>query len=294
MTQLIIPPQSSHHHPQWHLEKLQVPEHLWKGKIRSPGSLIRFTKTESVLPGGLELILSWSAIKNGENSKKLSFPEYFVFSRHAWIWPSCPSVPSPPAHSRDGLFIWVIFYLLFEIWHFFFMLSLIFFPTGEATDAAGRAGTASASAPHPGSGARPSQSPPSGGETGFSQPQRDKQGFGDRPGGTGKGDCDHNSGSSWGATPSSLGTGIFGSIRVLGAKPAFWATWTKNPRIALKMAMGEEIWGRMKGPASSSGFSSQGEESRDVRSASGKHTDINIYIYVPNFFWNIFIFLIYV
>lgn len=130
MTQLIIPPQSSHHHPQWHLEKLQVPEHLWKGKIRSPGSLIRFTKTESVLPGGLELILSWSAIKNGENSKKLSFPEYFVFSRHAWVWPSCPSVPSPPAHSRDGLFIWVIFYLLFEIWHFFFMLSLIFFSYG--------------------------------------------------------------------------------------------------------------------------------------------------------------------
>ncbi|RLW03802.1 hypothetical protein DV515_00006223 [Chloebia gouldiae] len=47
-------PGGSHHHPQWHLEKLWVPENLWKGKIRSPRAIIRFTKVGSVLLGGVD------------------------------------------------------------------------------------------------------------------------------------------------------------------------------------------------------------------------------------------------
>lgn len=92
---------------------------------------------------------------------------------------------------------------------------------GEVTDAAGRVGTALASALHPGGGARPSQSPPSMGENGIFPPSEGKTGLWDPSGCTEKGDGDHNSGNSWGATTNSLGAGIAGSVRVLGAKPAF-------------------------------------------------------------------------
>lgn len=69
-SQLVIPPQS-HHHPQWHLEKLQVPENLWKGKIRSPRAIIRFTKAGSVVLGGLGWGLSFPEMppKMGEIAK---------------------------------------------------------------------------------------------------------------------------------------------------------------------------------------------------------------------------------
>lgn len=88
--------------------------------------------------------------------------------------------------------------------------------------------------------------------------------------------------------------GLSGASECLVPNQHFEPLELKPPELPLKWLWGRRSWGRVKGPASSSGFSSQREESRDVRSASGKHTDINIYIYVPNFFWNIFIFLIYV
>lgn len=128
------------------------------------------------------------------------------------------------------------------------------------TDATGRVGTASASALHPGSGARASQSPQPWGKMGFSQPQRGKQGFGDQPGCTGKVDGDHNSGNCWGATPNSLGAEMAGSIRVLGAKPAFEL---KSPELPSKWPQGRRSWAWGKSPASASGFSSLGDESRD-------------------------------
>lgn len=52
----------------------------------------------------------------------------------------------------------------------------------------------------------------------------------------------------------------------------------KTPELPLKWFRGRRSWGRVKGPASSSGFSSQQDESRDVRSGTGKHLYIYIYM----------------
>lgn len=91
--------------------------------------LIRCVKPRSVPLGGLGLVFPKMPSKMGKTAKNGGFLS-IIFSQHACVWPSCSLVPSPPAHSRDGLFIGVVF--LFYVLNFtFFYVIFNFFSRGK-------------------------------------------------------------------------------------------------------------------------------------------------------------------
>lgn len=171
MTQLVIPPQLSHHHSQWHLKRLRVPENPWKGKTGSPRMLIRCIKAGSVLLGGLGLVFPKMPSKMGKTAKIWGFLS-IIFSQHALFGRAAPwsPLPLPIPGMVYLLFCFFILYFKFDL----FLCYLQFFSWGKWQMP--QAEREQHQPRHCILGVKPDQvnHPHPWGKMGFSQPQRGK------------------------------------------------------------------------------------------------------------------------